>query len=365
MVKRLGTKDFPWYDRPAGADGNFWWGKLVSSSSITSFADDSQFVLAEVLDQSQDSVLLLDRKGHIEFMNFHARRAMGVDVTLPDRQQVSSIWAESSRGELSEGVAKAVVGQQSRFEMCAPSVDGNSRWWDVRIAPVHDQDKKLAHVLVTMSDVTDYVEGRAKDRHRRKEAEREAHFAGDIADEMRHRLKNQLTVIGSVARLLSRHSGTADELYEKLESKLAALARAQDLLTIHREEPLAALDAITQVVRESGAGDSIEVQSIPDARLSDSAIQHLALILGELQTNSLKYGALRKDRGRIVLSGFLHGSLLGLHWMEDVGERIPAPDGAGSGTMLLERLGSSGGAKASIEWHQTGPSAKFYLRTAT
>ncbi|MBX7458289.1 PAS domain-containing protein [Qipengyuania sp. 1NDH17] len=331
---------------------------------MTSFADESQVVLAAILDQSQDCILLLSPDGDLEYMNKNARTALEIE----EFEQVAGnpwvdLWPEDTRKTFTDSHAKALRGHRSRFEVFSPGKVAEPHWWDVVAAPVYDSTKNLVHVLVTMRDVTDYMNRRLNDQIRREEAEREAGFAETVAREMRHRLKNQLAVVGSVAKLLARHSETAAEMSEKFESKLMALARAQDLLTVHRDEPITAEEALSQVLGASGAGEAIEVLHVPDARLGDDAVQQLALILGELQTNSLKYGALRDEKGRITLSGEMQGRSLRLQWHEECGRDVPLPERVGSGLKLLERLGSTGDAKGQTEWHRSGLTTTFYLRT--
>ena len=331
---------------------------------MTSFADESQVVLAAILDQSQDCILLLSPDGDLEYMNKNARTALGVG----DFEQFAGspwieLWPEDTRKTFTDSHAKALRGHRSRFEVFSPGSADQPHWWDVVAAPVYDSNKKLVHVLVTMRDVTDYMNRRLSDQIRREEAEREAGFAEAVAREMRHRLKNQLAVVGAVAKLLARHSDSAAEMSEKFEGKLMALARAQDLLSVHRDEPITAQEALSQVLGASGAGEAIEVRDIPTVRLGDDAVQQLALILGELQTNSLKYGALREGKGKITLSGQMQGRSLCLHWHEDTGREVSPPERSGSGLKLLERLGSTSDAKGKTEWHRSGPSTSFYLRT--
>ena len=331
---------------------------------MTRFADESQVVLAAILDQSQDCILLLNRAGELEYLNKNGRAALQIeDFDRVAGRPWVELWPADTHRHFLDSHGKALRGQSSRFEIFDPGNGSHPHWWDVGVAPVYDGGRKVVHVLLTMRDMTEYMNRRLNDQIRREEAEREAGFAEAVAREMRHRLKNQLAVVGSVAKLLARHSDSAAEMAGKFENKLIALAQAQDLLTVHREEPITAGDALTQVLGASGAGESIEVLRIPEVRLGDDAVQQLALILGELQTNSLKYGALRDEAGKITLSGQMQGRTLCLHWHEDTGREMAAPDHSGSGLKLLERLGSTGDAKGRIEWHKSGPSVTFHLRT--
>lgn len=72
---------------PVSCDG----GTGVASGFLTSFADESQVVLAAILDQSQDCILLLSAEGDLEYMNKNAREALEVE----DFGEVSGrSWAE-------------------------------------------------------------------------------------------------------------------------------------------------------------------------------------------------------------------------------------------------------------------------------
>ena len=336
----------------------------MTAITVKQLAGETDLLLAAILDQSQDCIKLLSLSGEIEYMNENGRRVMAIDdFTKVVGTQWSSLWPDETKKRIDDSIDKARRGQQSRFEALCPTLDGTPTWWDVSVGPVHDTQGKVCHILATSRDVTDYMTRRLSEQLRREEAEKHAEFSESVALEMRHRLKNQLAVVGSVAKLLSRHSETAEEMQLKLERKIAALARAQDMLTIHRDEPVTAAAAIEQVLGASGAGEAIEVLDIPEVRLGDDGIQQLALMLGELQTNSLKYGALKREVGKITLSATKEGRLLCVHWHEDIGEPMERPEHAGAGMTLLQRLGSTGSHRGKVDWHSSGPAATFYLRT--
>lgn len=330
---------------------------------MTQFADQADDVLRAILDQSAECIKLVNLAGEIEYVNpngLTALSAPGYD-DLIGRDWVE-LWPEDGRQRVRTALDRARRGQKDRFEGYCPNFAGQPRWWDVSVSPIVDASGTLSHFLATSRDVTDRVQERLHDRMLREEAERVAERSDSVAREMRHRLKNQLAVVSSVAKLLARHATDAPDLADRLQGKLQALARAQDLLTVHRDSPPNAARAIEQVLEASGAGDRIVVGRIPHAYLGDDAIQQLALILGELQTNSLKYGALLVDAGRIDLSATLEEKVLTIVWHEDSGRPVIAPNTEGSGLKLLARLGSVSRKQACVRWHGTGPSAEFHVR---
>ena len=333
------------------------------ATHLDRFAGQTSEVLGAILAQSLDCIKLINLDGEIEYVNPNGLKALGVgDFSELVGKRWPELWPAETRERISSALDLAARGQTDRFDGYCPDASGNPRWWDVSVSPILQEDGKVSHVLATSRDITERVQERLQGEMLQKRAQDKADRSDTVAREMRHRLKNQLAVVGSVASLLARNSSDAGELVQKLAGKLQALARAQDLLTIHHAEPPLVGVAVAQVLEASGAGERIEVGTMPDGRLGDDAIQQLALILGELQTNSLKYGALANDGGHITLTGTRSGRDLALHWHEDTGQAMEKPESEGAGFKLLTRLGSTSNLRASVQWHSRGPTIDFYVR---
>jgi CheY-like chemotaxis protein len=84
--------------------------------------------------------------------------------------------------------------------------------------------------------------------------------------------------------------------------------------------------------------------------LDPQAAQHLALMLHELGTNSVKYGALSKAQGYVTISWNVTDVLLHLQWVERGGPPVSTPIRRGFGTTLIEQSarGEGGGARMLI-----------------
>tara|TARA_A100001391_G_scaffold189752_1_gene161463 strand:+ start:262 stop:1278 length:1017 start_codon:yes stop_codon:yes gene_type:complete len=330
---------------------------------MTGFADKANDVLQGILAQTVECIMLVNLDGELEYINPNGLRAFGFeDFSDVGDRRWADFWPADRQARAATAFDRARRGQQDRFEGYSPDRHQAPHWWDVSVSPIVGQDGAVTHILSSMRDVTIGVQERLGERMKREEAERFAERSDSVAREMRHRLKNQLAVVGSVAKLLSRNSDSPADLTERLTEKLQALARAQDLLTINHDEPPELGAAIAQVLEASGAGERIEVGTMPKGKLGDDAIQQMALILGELQTNSLKYGALSYDSGQITLTGTRNGSDLAIHWHEDTGRTIVPPEAEGSGFKLLQRLGSTPRSRARVQWHSRGPTIDFYVR---
>lgn len=322
-------------------------------------------VLTAILRYSRDCIKLLNLHGELEYFSASARDALGIvndDDAIGRRWR--DFWPEGARATIDAAVAEAIAGASVRFDGVVPDGTGRERSWKVVVSPVRGAEGAITHVLAVSTDATAEAEAAKQSRLHLEQAEERAGFADSVAREMRHRLKNQLAVIGAISRLLARHSEGARELALKLEDKLRALGRAQDLMMDQRDQPLSAAEAIGLVLDASGAGERIEVLAMPDLRLRDAGLQQLALILGELQTNALKHGALRREGGRVRLSGRADGAVLSLLWREDCGEAITPVETGDGGFQLIRRLGGVGRARPSITWHPQGIEVAFHVPTA-
>lgn len=335
----------------------------MSIHFLSNFPDQWEDVLLSMLDQSPDCIKLIGLDGSIEYMNANGLAALAID----DFSQVAGrnwveVWPAESASRVALALSTALTGKNDRFEGFCPTMAGEPRWWDVTLSPIRNRGGAITHVLATSRDITPQRRERAEGQAKLEQAEKAADHADVIAREMTHRFKNQLAVIGSIARLLARHSVTDGDLALRLEDKLVALAHAQDLLVTHHAQPLTAAGAVAQVISRSGQASRIALGDVPPIALDHAAVQFLVLMLGELQTNSIKYGALR-DEGTITLQGSLCEGAVRLTWHEDCGHPVAPPERAGAGSQLIARLGSVGSHRAQTQWHGTGVTVDFYLRT--
>jgi two-component sensor histidine kinase len=104
----------------------------------------------------------------------------------------------------------------------------------------------------------------------------------------------------------------------------------------------------------------------PAVSCSDHACSGLALIIHELATNALKYGALHNADGEIAVTWETKGSMLHLSWAETGGPVIDsAPTRNGFGGTLADRTvkGQFGGT-VTRRWDRQGLSVTMTLLIA-
>ncbi len=175
----------------------------------------------------------------------------------------------------------------------------------------------------------------------RKQAE-EGHEL--LAGEMSHRVKNLLAIASGLTQIASRSSTTAAEMAKDLTERLTALGRAHDLvrpLPGHQGKAALLGDLLAILLspyEDMGAFSGRIRVAVPRMGVGEAAATTLALVIHELATNSVKYGALSSDVGTLDLSGSLDDSDLKIVWMERGGPIVKRSGGAsGYGGRLVAR----------------------------
>jgi len=165
-----------------------------------------------------------------------------------------------------------------------------------------------------------------------------------LAGEMSHRVKNLLMIAASLAAITSRSAANVEDMTRELTQRLHALGRAHDLVRpLSGKEGKAALlgDLLTVLLApydDLGAFTGRIRVSVPRMGVGEVAANTLALVIHELATNSLKYGALSTDAGTLDVSCAPHDDRVVIVWTERGGPQVVEPTGApGYGTQLVSR----------------------------
>lgn len=175
----------------------------------------------------------------------------------------------------------------------------------------------------------------------RKQAE-EGHEL--LAGEMSHRVKNLLAIASGLTNITSRSTQTSKDMARELTQRLTALGRAHDLVRpLPGKEGKAALlgDLISVLLSpydDMGAFSGRIRVSVPRMGVGENAANTLALVLHELATNSLKYGALSSNTGLLDVSCTSEEDMV-LVWTERGGPPVEGPRGEpGYGSTLIDKV---------------------------
>jgi two-component sensor histidine kinase len=127
-----------------------------------------------------------------------------------------------------------------------------------------------------------------------------------------------LTVVGSIARQTARVSPDIDSFSEAFSGRLESLARAHQLLVGKVREDVALSALAEQVLGADVAEDRARFGG-PELLLKPRQVLGLSMVLHELYTNAVKYGALCGEGGHVDLDWRIDGEELEMNWSETGG----------------------------------------------
>lgn len=176
-----------------------------------------------------------------------------------------------------------------------------------------------------------------------------------IAQEMRHRIKNSLAMVNSLAAVTAREHDDIELFMEHFRGRVEALASAQNIeMSPHMEDSIDlrhAIDGALAPFTASSLWRSRFSIDITTETVDRSLAQVICLVLYELGTNAVKYGALRFDDGSIDINAVIDADALVITWLErhDGTEQYEAADGTGFGRKLIARLISSENGRIEVD----------------
>ena len=209
------------------------------------------------------------------------------------------------------------------------------------------KDGGLVEIALTVSPVRDRggrIMGASKIARdigpRRAVEERQRLLLG----ELRHRVKNLLALVQALARQTEAEGRSGEAYRDAFLGRLGTLVRAHELAfdadaTAHLGE----LVAGTLAPYHAAGPARLVIEAGPRVVLARGQITPLCLILHELATNAVKYGALSTLTGRVRV-GWRNdqeeptrgGRRLRLRWEEQGGPEVQQPATRGFGTRLIE-----------------------------
>lgn len=249
--------------------------------------------------------------------------------------------------------------------------DGTTFWNALYMSPVRDKEGVIRFFFASQLDVTDRVEAQDIISQQKELVEREVERRTVdlraaleaktlLLHEVDHRVKNNMTMIGSLLRLQVRQVGD-QAMSAKLESMLE---RVDALAVVHRQlyqsSDITSFDIGTfaenltrDVVGASGRTDiAVDIDAQP-LFIDAANASALGLILNEILTNSIKHAFANGRPGQLSLR-ITNVDDRGVIRLCDDGPGMPSTQRTKSiGTSLITRLARQ--AKAEAIWSGNSP----------
>jgi light-regulated signal transduction histidine kinase (bacteriophytochrome)/CheY-like chemotaxis protein len=275
-------------------------------------------------------------------------------LVLYRREIVKSVnWAGNPEKPAKLGPNGIRLTPRKSFESWREIVKGSCANWseeEIRIA---------SNLRVTLLEVVLRLTDNAVKERSKAQEQQELLIA-----ELNHRVRNILNLIRGLINQSKDNSKDIASFTEVVGGRIHALALAHDQITKENWNP-ASLSELIYNEASAYMTDNNERIIIKgsDVLIAPEAFTVLALVMHEMITNSVKYGGLCDNRGRldITLERDQDGGLV-IHWMEVGGPPVKAPKRRGFGTTIIERsIPHELRGSAEISYNVSGVTAKFVI----
>jgi PAS domain S-box-containing protein len=208
--------------------------------------------------------------------------------------------------------------------------DGSEFWAALFISPVRDKNGDIVQYFASFANLTKHKEAQAQSRM--------------LIDELNHRVKNTLATVQSIIWQALRTNTDPKAIRDSIETRLIALSRSHDLLTRENWKSAGLHDVVANALEPfgvtGGRAERIVIKG-ENIRFPPPAALALGIVLNELATNAMKYGALSNEAGSILIEWKIEhthdGDRLLLHWQERDGPPVTPPTHRGFGSSVIER----------------------------
>jgi two-component sensor histidine kinase len=204
-----------------------------------------------------------------------------------------------------------------------------------------------AHAAIAIDNAR-LLKAAQEEAARRRQAEEAKEL---LLQETQHRVKNTLGVVQAMASQTFRSASVEER--KSFGARLQALAEAHNLLARRQWDEASATEVVAAALgpfRDSGRF----VTQGPQTSLPADKALLLAMVLHELATNAVKYGALSNGCGRVEIGWETDDNALQLRWRESGGPPVLPPSRKGFGSTLIERALASGRSAARIDYAPEG-----------
>ena len=333
-----------------------------ANQSLDSMGIDTGLLFRQALEQTRMAIAIADphqsddpivyvNQAFVELTGYEREEAIGRNCRF--------LQGEKTDPEAPRAIREALEGERVEVvEILNYRKDGSTFWNALHVGPIYDASGRLTHHYGSQWDVTDVVEKRQK-----------IALQAEVAEELQHRTGNLFGVIASIVRLSARHEKDAAVLADKVTARIQALGKAHaisiakgsdtpEARDLRAPEARDLRDLVATILEPYHTGvDSRIVLEGPAIQVPRAAVTPLGLMLHELATNALKYGAFQEITGSVTVAWQRHGDRLRLTWLERGGPNVELPSGSGMGSRIVDSVLKVIGASIDYDWPPEGLNA--------
>lgn len=298
--------------------------------------------LAAIVESSDDAIISKSLDGIIRSWNAGATKIFAYTSEEMIGQSINRIIPPDLQDEELAILSRLRAGERiDHFDTVRLAKDGRRVDISITVSPLRNDRGEIVGASKVARDVTERKRSEATQRL--------------LINELNHRVKNTLAMVQSIASQSLASSEDPSAFMDCFSGRLQAISRAHDLLVREKMEGIH-LHELMSLELDAQPGALLEGVSLegPDVLIKGSLAVHMMLIIHELMTNALKYGALSQDSGRLSVRWEVKGSWLKLRWQES-GVESPEPSTRkGFGTTLIEKTMQANNGWASRRYTEDG-----------
>jgi PAS domain S-box-containing protein len=306
-------------------------------------------MLASIVESSDDAIVSKNLDGIITSWNRGAERVFGYTAEEVIGQPITIVIPQDRQGEEREILTRIRRGERiDHFETIRQRKHGSLIVVSLTVSPVKNAEGRIVGASKIARDIT--------------EQKRDQEKIATLAREAEHRSKNLLATVQATVNL--SQADTSDGLKSAIEGRIQALANVHSLFAQSRwigaELSTLATQELSPFRRDNEARVRIDG---PQVLLEPNTAQMVAVILHELATNAVKYGALAAAQGRVEVNWSHPGDgWLTLRWIEMGGPPVKPPTRQGFGHRVIERMIGQLKGKSSFDWRPQGLACEIAFR---
>lgn len=312
--------------------------------------EESRRRMEGIVNSAMDALITIDSQQRILLFNPAAERMFEVSAAEALGEPISRFIPERFRAGHDEHIRRFRATGVTDRRMGALGaisglrVTGEEFPVEASISQIEVEGELLATVI--LRDITE------------RRANEEARLL--LVREVDHRAKNALAVVQALVSLT--RAPTKEAFVVAVRGRVAALARAHTLLSRNRWEGADLARVITDETEAYQRPGQVQIDG-PRLNLAADAVQPISLLVHELATNAVKYGALSVESGRVKIAWRTTADQeLELTWLETGGPAVTIPTGKGFGSTLVSEVTTRQlGGRMDIDWNAEGMRLRVLL----
>lgn len=123
-------------------------------------------------ESTKDCVKVIDTHAILHSFNPYGLKAMEIDDA---KDVIGRNWLDFWQGDASEVARRAfneaLEGRIGHFEGYCPTVKGTPKWWEVTVAPLHNEYGEVQWILASSRDITNQMKLKQELEQQRQENE--------------------------------------------------------------------------------------------------------------------------------------------------------------------------------------------------